>query len=139
MDERDRFEQGMNLRRKTLGDDWVDSAATATTDFSADFQEMVTRYSWGEVWSRDTLPRSTRSLVTIGMTVALNRPEDFRGHVRAVLRGGVTPEEIREVLMQTAIYCGVSAADSAFRATEEILAELGLTTSSRADRNSEDN
>jgi 3-oxoadipate enol-lactonase / 4-carboxymuconolactone decarboxylase len=111
----------MAVRRQILGEDWVDRATANATEFSADFQEMVTRYSWGEVWSRDGLPRTTRSLVTIAMMVALNRPEDFRAHLLAALRNGVTPEEIREVLMQTAIYCGVSAADAAFRTAEEVL------------------
>jgi alkylhydroperoxidase/carboxymuconolactone decarboxylase family protein YurZ len=101
----------------------VDRANARATTFSADFQDMVTRYSWGEVWSRGGLPRSTRSLVTIAMMVALNRTDDLRGHLHAALNSGVTPTEISEVLMQTAIYCGVSAADSAFRIAEEVLGE----------------
>ncbi|MBT2565071.1 4-carboxymuconolactone decarboxylase [Arthrobacter sp. ISL-85] len=123
MDEKCRYELGLEQRRAVLGDAHVDCAQSHGTEFSADFQEMITRYSWGEVWSRPELDRNTRSLVAIATMIALNRSDDFKAHVRAALRLGTTPEHIKEVLLQSAIYCGVSAADSAFRATEAIMAE----------------
>jgi 4-carboxymuconolactone decarboxylase len=123
MEEKSRYELGLQQRRAVLGDAHVDHALSHGTEFSADFQEMVTRYSWGEVWARPELDRNTRSLVAIATMIALNRADDFKAHVRAALRLGTSPEQIREVLLQSAIYCGVSAADSAFRATEAVMAE----------------
>src|ERR1700680_2203012 len=124
MDERERFETGMKLRREVLGDAHVDAAVTKRNAFSEEFQDLITRYAWGEIWSRPGLPRQTRSLITLAMMVALNRGEEFRMHVRAALSNGVTREEIKEVLLQAAIYCGVPAANSAFHAAEEVFAEL---------------
>ncbi|MGB6978198.1 MAG: carboxymuconolactone decarboxylase family protein, partial [Candidatus Acidiferrales bacterium] len=92
--------------------------------FSEPFQDLITRYAWGEIWSRPGLPRSTRSLLTLAMLVALNRGEEFRMHVRAALRNGVTRDEIQETLLQCAIYCGVPAANSAFHAAAEVFAEV---------------
>ena len=89
--------------------------------FNEEFQDLITRYAWGEIWSRPGLPRQTRSMITLAMMVALNRGEEFRMHVRAALSNGVTREEIKELLLQAAIYCGVPAANSAFRAAEEVL------------------
>jgi len=94
------------------------------TDFNRDFQDLITRYAWGEVWSRPGLPRHTRSLLTLAMMVALNRVEEFRMHVRAAFNNGVTRDEIKEVLLQSAIYCGVPAANSAFQAAEEVFREV---------------
>lgn len=121
MDEKDRQRLGMGVRRSVLGDAHVDRAQASTTDFDEDFQDLITRYAWGEIWSRSGLPRHTRSLLTIAMMVALNRPEELRLHLRAAPNNGVTLEEIREVLLQCAIYCGVPAANSAFHAAKEII------------------
>jgi 4-carboxymuconolactone decarboxylase len=123
MDERERFEAGMKIRREVLGDAHVDAAIAKRNAFSDAFQELITRYAWGEIWTRPGLPRQTRSLITVAMLVALNREEELRLHLRAALRNGATPEEIRETLLQSAIYCGVPAANSAFRIAQEIFNE----------------
>ena len=123
MDERERFEAGMKLRREVLGDAHVDAAIAKRNVFSEAFQDLITRYAWGEIWTRPGLPRQTRSLITVAMLVALNREEELRMHLRAALRNGATPDEIRETLLQTAIYCGVPAANSAFRIAQEIFSE----------------
>jgi 4-carboxymuconolactone decarboxylase len=123
MDERERFETGMKIRREVLGDAHVDAAITKRNAFSEEFQELITRYAWGEIWTRPGLPRQTRSLITVAMLVALNREEELRLHLRAALRNGATQEEIRETLLQSAIYCGVPAANSAFRIAQEIFGE----------------
>jgi len=123
MDERERFGTGMKIRREVLGDAHVDAAIAKRNAFSEEFQDLITRYAWGEVWTRPNLPRQTRSLITVAMLVALNREEELRLHLRAALRNGVTQEEIRETLLQSAIYCGVPAANSAFRIAQEIFSE----------------
>jgi 4-carboxymuconolactone decarboxylase len=123
MDERQRYEQGMKTRREVLGDAHVDGSLKNRSEFNEVFQDLVMRYAWGEIWNRPGLPRQTRSMITLAMMVALNRGEEFRMHVRAAVRNGVTRDEIKEVLLQTAIYCGVPAANSAFHAAEEVLAE----------------
>jgi len=120
MDERKRYEQGMKVRREVLGDAHVDRSLQNRDAFNEEFQDLITRYAWGEIWSRPGLPRQTRSMITLAMMVALNRGEEFRMHVRAALSNGVTREEIKEVLLQAAIYCGVPAANSAFHAAEEV-------------------
>ena len=121
MDERERHDTGTTVRRSVLGDAHVDRTQAAATSFDADFQDLITRYAWGEIWARPGLPRHTRSLLTIALMVALNRGEELRLHLRAAASNGVTPEEIREVLLHCAIYCGVPAANSAFHAAKEIL------------------
>jgi 4-carboxymuconolactone decarboxylase len=123
MDERERFETGMKIRREVLGDAHVDAAIAKRNAFSEEFQNLITRYAWGEIWTRPGLPRQTRSLITVAMLVALNREEELRLHLRAALRNGATQEEIRETLLQSAIYCGVPAANSAFRIAQEIFSE----------------
>jgi 4-carboxymuconolactone decarboxylase len=123
MDERERHEAGMQMRRSVLGDAHVDRAETAKSQLDSEFQDLITRYAWGEIWSRPGLPRHTRSLLTIGLMVALNRGEELRLHMRAAANNGVTEEEIREVLLHCAIYCGVPAANAAFHAAKEILSE----------------
>jgi 4-carboxymuconolactone decarboxylase len=123
MDERERFEAGMKIRREVLGDAHVDAAIAKRNAFSEAFQELITRYAWGEIWTRPGLPRQTRSLITVAMLVALNREEELRLHLRAALRNGATQEEIRETLLQSAIYCGVPAANSAFRIAHELFSE----------------
>ncbi len=120
MDERDRYEAGMKVRRAVLGDAHVDASLQERNDFNDTFQDLITRYAWGEIWSRPGLPRPTRSLITIAVLVALNREDELRMHLRAALKNGVTQDEIREVLLQSAIYCGVPAANSAFRIAQEV-------------------
>ena len=124
MDDRERYEKGMEVRRAVLGDQHVDRSLQNVNDFNREFQELVTRYAWGEVWTRPGLPRHTRSLIVIGTLVALNRPEELRMHLRAAFNNGVTRNDIKEVLLQSAVYCGLPAANSAFHAAEEIFAEL---------------
>ena len=124
MDERERYEKGMSVRRAVLGDAHVDRATKNRNEFNEEFQDFITRYAWGEIWTRPGLPRNTRSLLTLAMMVALNRGDEFRMHVRAAFNNGVTREEIKEVLLQAAIYCGVPAANSAFHQAEEVFAEM---------------
>jgi 4-carboxymuconolactone decarboxylase len=124
MDDRERYEQGMSVRRAVLGDAHVDRATGNTHEFNRDFQDLITRYAWGEIWSRPGLPRHTRSLLTIAMMVALNRTEELRMHVKAAFNNGVTRDEIKEVLLQSAIYCGVPAANAAFREATEVFREM---------------
>ena len=121
MDERKRHQGGMTIRRRVFGDAHVDRAEAATTAFDADFQDLITRYAWGEIWARPGLSSHTRSLLTIALLVALNRGEELRLHLSAAPSNGVTQEEIREVLLHCAIYCGVPAANAAFHAAKEIL------------------
>jgi len=123
MDERERHEKGMRVRREVLGDTHVDRAEAVKSDLDAEFQDLITRYAWGEVWARPRLPRHTRSLLTVVLMVALNRGEELRLHLRAARNNGVTADEIREVLLHCAVYCGVPAANSAFHAAREILTE----------------
>jgi 4-carboxymuconolactone decarboxylase len=123
MDERKRHKQGLKVRREVLGNAHVDRAQASENSFNASFQDLITRYAWGEIWARPVLPRKARSLIAIGMMVALNRGEELRLHLRAAANNGVTRQEIQEVLLQAAIYCGVPAANSAFRAAEEVFAE----------------
>jgi 4-carboxymuconolactone decarboxylase len=124
MDERERYEEGMNVRRAVLGDAHVDRSVARRNEFNTEFQELITRYAWGEIWTRPGLPRRTRSLLTIGLMVALNRTDEFRLHVRAAFNNGVTREEIREVLLHCAIYAGVPAANSAFHVAEDVFAQM---------------
>jgi len=124
MDERERYDRGMTVRRAVLGDAHVDRTLTRRTAFNEEFQDLITRYAWGEIWTRPGLPRHTRSLVTIAMMVALNRGDELRLHLRAAFNNGVTRDEIREVLLQCAVYAGVPAANSAFHAAEEVFAQM---------------
>jgi 4-carboxymuconolactone decarboxylase len=114
----------MRVRRAVLGDAHVDKAEKNNEAFTEPFQDLITRYAWGEIWSRPGLPRNTRSLVTLAMMIALNRSDEFRMHVRAALNNKVTREEIQEVLLQSAIYCGVPAANAAFHIAQEVFAEI---------------
>ncbi len=125
MDERKRYKKGMKLRRAVLGAVHVDHARAKENSFNAPFQDLITRYAWGEIWTRPGLPRKTRSLITIAMMVAMNRAEELRLHLHAAANNGVTRKEIQEVLLQAAIYCGVSAANTAFHLAEEVFAETG--------------
>ena len=117
----DAYEDGMRVRREVLGDEHVDEAIRSTTELTADFQSFITRYAWGEVWTRPGLDRRTRSCITLTALVALNRPEELEMHLRAALRNGLTAEEIGEVLLQSAVYCGVPAANSAFAIARRVL------------------
>ena len=127
MDESERYENGLAVRRAVLGDAHVDRTIAKRNDFNEEFQTLITRYAWGEVWTRPGLPRHTRSLLTIGLMVALNRGEEFRLHLRAAFNNGVTRDEIREVLLHCAIYAGVPAANSAFHMAEEVFAQMDST------------
>jgi 4-carboxymuconolactone decarboxylase len=127
MDERERLDTGMQVRRSVLGDEHVERAEARKTEFDSEFQDLITRYAWGEIWLRPGLPKHTRSLLTIGLMVALNRGNELRLHLRAAANNGVKAEEIREVLLQCAIYCGVPAANAAFHAAKEILNEESQT------------
>lgn len=124
MDEKDRFEKGLAVRRAVLGDAHVDRTLTKRNGFNEEFQDMITRYAWGEIWTRPGLPRHTRSLITLALMIALNKPEEFQMHVRAAFNNGVTRDEIKEVLMQTAIYAGVPAANAAFHQAEQVFAAM---------------
>jgi 4-carboxymuconolactone decarboxylase len=118
-------EQGMKVRREVLGDEHVDAATARTTDFTADFQDLITRYAWGEIWARPGLDRRTRSCMTLIALVALNRMDELAMHVRAARRNGLTPDEIKEVLLHSAIYCGVPSAHAAFGVAQQVLDEEG--------------
>ena len=124
MDDRDRYEAGMKVRRAVLGDAHVDRSLTKRTEFNNEFQDLITRYAWGEIWTRPGLPRHTRSLLTLGLMIALNRSDEFKLHVRAAFNNGVTRDEIKEVILQCAIYAGVPAANSAFHMAEEVFAQM---------------
>jgi 4-carboxymuconolactone decarboxylase len=124
MEDRERYEQGMKVRRSVLGDAHVDRSVANRNEFNGGFQEFITRYAWGEIWARPGLPRHTRSLLTLAMMVALNREEEFRIHVRGAFNNGVTRAEIEEVLLQTALYCGLPAANNAFQWAQKVFHDL---------------
>jgi len=124
MDESERYDKGLGVRRAVLGDAHVDRTLVKRDAFNEEFQELITRYAWGEIWTRPGLPRHTRSLITVAMMVALNRADEFRLHVRAAFNNGVTRDQIKEVLLQAAIYCGVPAANTAFHLAEEVFAQM---------------
>jgi len=117
------YDRGMRVRREVLGDDHVDAAIERTTAFTADFQDLITRYAWGEIWSRPGLDRKTRSCITLTALVALGRLEELEMHVRAAQRNGLNTDEIKEVLLHSAIYCGVPAANAAFAVAQSVFAE----------------
>ena len=115
------YDEGMHVRREVLGDEHVDAAIERTTEFTAGFQDLITRYVWGEIWTRPGLDRRTRSCITLTVLVALGREHELAMHVRAALRNGLTPDEIGEVLLQCAVYCGVPAANSAFAIAQRVI------------------
>ena len=130
---RDAYKRGMKTRRKVLGDEWVDRAERTKTAFNAEFQELITRYAWDEIWNRKGLPHRVRRMLVIAMTLALGRWEEFALHVRAALRSGdLDEDDLKEVLLQAAIYCGIPAANTAFREAREVIA--GLAPAARAPR-----
>jgi 3-oxoadipate enol-lactonase/4-carboxymuconolactone decarboxylase len=126
MSDVDRHQQGMQLRRAVLGDEHVDRAVESTTPFTEDFQDLITRYAWGEIWTRTGLDRRMRSAITMTALVARGHYEELALHVRAALRNGLTTDEIAEVLLHSAVYCGVPAANAAFRVAQRVLREEGL-------------
>jgi 4-carboxymuconolactone decarboxylase len=119
----DRAEQGMRVRREVLGDEHVDRAGAAITAFTAPFQDLITRYAWGDIWSRPGLSRAERSIITLTALATLRQEEELAMHVRAAVRNGLTAEQIREVLLQVAVYAGVPAANRAFAVAQRVLAE----------------
>ncbi|HET7547508.1 MAG TPA: carboxymuconolactone decarboxylase family protein, partial [Usitatibacter sp.] len=120
------YERGLATRRKVLGDEWVDRALASATPFNADFQKMITTYCWDGIWNREGLAHRTRRMLVLAMTAALGRWEEYRLHVRAALASGdLDQDDLKEVLMQTAIYCGVPAANTGFKEAREVIAELG--------------
>src|SRR5437899_6484914 len=119
----DAFERGMRIRREVLGDEHVDRAVERTTEQTAAFQDFITRYAWGEIWTRPGLDRRTRSCMTLVALVALNRMDELALHLRAARRNGLTDDEIKEVLLHCAVYCGVPAGNSAFAIAQRVLAE----------------
>jgi 4-carboxymuconolactone decarboxylase len=119
----ERHDEGMRIRREILGDEHVDAAVMGTTDDTAAFQDLITRYAWGEIWARPGLDRRTRSAITLMALIALNREQELEMHIRAALRNGLSREEIGEVLLQSAIYCGVPAANGAFAVFRDVMAE----------------
>lgn len=123
-DDASRREQGMRVRRSVLGDAHVDRANASITDFTADYQDFITRAAWGDIWSRPGLDRRIRSAITITALIAHGHFDELGMHIRAAITNGLTEEEIKEILLQSAIYCGVPAANSAFRVAQEVLADL---------------
>ena len=124
MDDRERYDKGMTVRRAVLGDAHVDGSIARRTPFNEEFQDLITRYAWGEIWTRPGLPRHARSLVTLALMIALNRGDEFKMHVRAAFNNGVSRDEIKEVILQCAIYAGVPAANSAFHMAEDVFAQI---------------
>ena len=123
MDEKERYQKGLQTRREVLGKEHVDRAQANLSEFNTSFQEFITRYAWGEIWERAGLTRRERSLITLAMLVALNREPEFRMHIRAALNNGVSTEEIREVLIHAGIYCGLPAANAAIQVAEQVIKE----------------
>ncbi|BDT68907.1 hypothetical protein os1_30940 [Comamonadaceae bacterium OS-1] len=120
------FDKGLQTRREVLGAAYVDAAIQNADAFSMDIQELVTQYAWGDVWNRPGLDRKTRSLLNLAMLTALNRPHELKLHLRGALTNGVSQDEIKEVFLQTAIYCGAPAAIDSFRTAKEVFKELGV-------------
>src|SRR5580765_321360 len=124
MHEDERFEKGLEVRKAVLGNAHVERSLAKRNDFNGEFQELITRYAWGEIWTRPGLPRHTRSLLTVAMMIALNRADEFKLHLRAAFNNGVTRDQLKEVIMQAAIYCGVPAANTAFHLAEDVFAQM---------------
>ena len=124
MDERERHAKGMQVRRQVLGDAWVDRAEARKTGFNAEFQDLITRYAWGEIWTRPGLDRRTRSCMVLTMMIALGRWDELRLHVRAAFNNGLDEGAVKEVILQAAVYCGVPSGNAAFHHAEAVLAEL---------------
>jgi 4-carboxymuconolactone decarboxylase len=125
------FDKGLKTRREVLGAEYVDASIKNATDFNIDMQELVTQYCWGDVWNRPGLERKTRSLLNLAMITALNRPHELKLHVRGAINNGVTQEEIKEVFLQAAIYCGVPASIDSFRVAAEVFKEMEIQESKK--------
>ena len=126
MPDSQRYERGLSVRKEVLGTDYVESSVRGADDFNRDVQQLVTEYAWGEIWSRPGLARRDRSLLNLAMLTALNRPHELRLHLRGALTNGVSKDEIKEVFLQAAVYCGAPAALDSFRVAREVFAELGV-------------
>ncbi|MBV8846033.1 MAG: carboxymuconolactone decarboxylase family protein [Bryobacterales bacterium] len=124
--DKETFEKGLAIRRQTLGADFVDNAIATADEFNRPLQELVTQYCWGEIWGRPGLDRKTRSMLNLAMISALNRPHEVKMHVRGALNNGVTKDEIKEIFLQVAIYCGVPAGVDSFRIAREVFKEAGV-------------
>ncbi len=125
MDSQERYERGLGIRKEVLGAEYVEASLRAADDFTRDLQRLVTEYAWGEIWARPGLSRRERSLLNLAMITALNRPHELRLHVRGALNNGLSKDEIKEVFLQTAVYCGAPAALDSFRVAREVFDELG--------------
>ena len=125
MDDKQRFDGGMKIRREVLGAEYVDKNMAAANEFTMAMQDLTTRYCWGDIWSRPGLDRKTRSMLNLAMISALNRPHELRAHVKGALTNGVTRDEIKEVLLQVAVYAGIPAGMDSFRVANEVFKELG--------------
>ena len=123
---KDAFEKGLQTRRDVLGSEYVDSSIQNAGEFNMPMQELVTEYAWNAIWNRPGLDRRSRSMINLAMLTALNRPHELKLHLKGAINNGLTKDEIREVLMQTAIYCGVPAAIDSFRCAKEVFAEMGI-------------
>ena len=124
--DRETFEKGLAIRRAVLGADYVDKAMSTADDFNRPMQELTTQYCWGEIWGRPGLDRRTRSIINLAMISALNRPHEIKAHVKGAINNGLTKDDIREVFLQVAIYCGVPAGVDSFRAAQEVFKEMGI-------------
>ena len=125
MDDKERFDGGMKIRREVLGGAYVDRNMAAADDFTMAMQDLTTRYCWGDIWARPGLDRKTRSMLNLAMIAALNRPHELKAHVKGALTNGVTKDEIKEVLLQVAVYAGIPAGMDSFRIAKEAFAEIG--------------
>ncbi|RBP90610.1 4-carboxymuconolactone decarboxylase [Cytobacillus firmus] len=121
-----KFDDGLQVRREVLGPEYVDNSIKNATSFTKPLQELVTEYCWGEIWTREGLPKKTRSMINLAMLTALNRPHELKLHLRGAINNGVTKEEIQEIFLQTAIYCGVPASLDSFKTAQEIFKEMGI-------------
>lgn len=128
MDEKDRFDKGLDVRRAVLGDAHVARSLDSRDSFTAEFQDLITRYAWGEIWTRPGLDRKTRSFLVLAMTASMGRWEEFRLHCRASFNNGVTTDDIKEVILQIAVYAGVPAANTAVKEARDVFKELGIKT-----------
>jgi 4-carboxymuconolactone decarboxylase len=128
MDDSERYDLGLRTRRRVLGDGYVDRALARRNGFNSEFQDLITRYAWGEIWTRPGLDERTRRLLVLAMTVALGRQEEFKLHLRAAIEHGLPKDDVKEVLLQAAIYCGVPAANTAFHLAEEVFAAVAGAT-----------
>ncbi|WP_356778742.1 4-carboxymuconolactone decarboxylase [Planococcus sp. APC 3906] len=124
MVDKEKFEKGLEIRKSVLGAEYVENSINNATDFNMPMQELVTEYCWGEIWGRPGLERKTRSIINLAMITALNRPHELKLHVRGAINNGLTRDEIKEVFLQTAIYCGVPAAIDSFRSAKEVFDEM---------------